>query len=91
MERSRTDHKAVWLTTVDNPFDPFTQWDRWLNFDEQMGYKTCERIAAFAHCSDENLSPHENEELVCQAINRLYELFGDKVYNIVCEGETTPW
>jgi hypothetical protein len=88
---SRTEHKAVWITTVDNPFDPFTQWERWFNFDEQCGYRTCARVAAFAHTSEENLSPYENEELTNSAINRLYEFYGDKVYRIVVEGETVAW
>lgn len=83
--------KDLWITTVDNPFDPFTQWDRWLNYDEQMGYRTCGRVAALAHCSQDNLSPMENDEFVNQAINRLYDLYGDGVYRVVVEGETTPW
>lgn len=29
------------LTTIDNPFDPFTQFEQWFAFDEQMGYHTC--------------------------------------------------
>lgn len=83
--------KEIWLTTVDNPFDPFTQWDRWLNFDEQNNYRTCGRIAAIAHCNSENLSPYENKELVNNAINFLYNFYGDKVYRIVVEGETKAW
>lgn len=83
--------KDLWITTVDNPFDPFTQWDRWLNYDEQMGYRTCGRVAALAHCSQDNLSPMENDEFANQAIIRLQELYGDGVYRIVVEGETTPW
>lgn len=83
--------KDVWITTVDNPFDPFTQWDRWFNFDEQNNYKTCERVARLAHCSDENLSPMENREMVDQALVTLCEFYGDKVYRLVVEGETHPW
>ena len=83
--------KEVWITTVDNPFDPFTQWDRWFNFDEQNNYKTCARVAAFAHCNEENLSPTENREMVNQALIRLVELYGEGVYRLVVEGETHPW
>lgn len=83
--------KQVWITTVDNPFDPFTQWDRWFNYDEQMNYKTCERVASLAHCNEENLSPKENDELINQAIVRLCEFFGPLVYRPVVEGETQPW
>ncbi len=31
---------AVRLTTVDNPYDPFTQWDEWYAYDEGKGYAT---------------------------------------------------
>ena len=34
------------LTTLDNPFNPFTEWDQWYFFDMSQGYNTCERIAA---------------------------------------------
>ena len=27
-----------WVTTTDNPFDPFTQWEDWYRFDMQHGY-----------------------------------------------------
>lgn len=33
------------LTTVDNPFDPFTEWDEWFAYDEQAGYHTCGLLA----------------------------------------------
>ena len=88
---SQTETKEVWITTVDNPFDPFTQWDRWLNFDEQNNYRTCERVANLAPCNFENLTQKENSELVDQALVRLVEFYGPEVYRIVVEGETQPW
>ena len=30
----------VALTTMDNPYDPFTQPDEWLRFDMEKGYNT---------------------------------------------------
>lgn len=30
----------VMLTTEDNPFDPFTQYDEWYAFDYEKGYHT---------------------------------------------------
>ena len=30
--------KECMLTTIDNPFDPFEQFDEWLMFDKQKGY-----------------------------------------------------
>ena len=34
-------NKELWITTEDNPFDFFTETDRWINYDYQMGYDTC--------------------------------------------------
>lgn len=41
------------LTTVDNPFDPFTQWDDWYNYDRWKGYHTPGLLARIAILSDE--------------------------------------
>ena len=27
-----------WVTSSDNPYDPFTEWDRWYKTDMQLGY-----------------------------------------------------
>ncbi len=32
---------ACMLTTIDNPFDPFTQFDEWYVYDTQKGYNSC--------------------------------------------------
>ena len=32
---------ASLLTTVDNPFNPHTNFDEWYAFDLRMGYDTC--------------------------------------------------
>ena len=37
------------ITTSDNPFNPFTQWDDWYLYDLQKGYCTCERLARIAN------------------------------------------
>ena len=34
---------ACWLTTIDNPFDPFTELLQWLSFDKAAGYNSLER------------------------------------------------
>ena len=41
------------LTTVDNPFDPWTQWEEWYAFDTRHGYHTAGLLARIAVTSDE--------------------------------------
>lgn len=33
------------VTTADNPFNPFTQWDEWFAYDERAGYHTTAFVA----------------------------------------------
>jgi hypothetical protein len=64
---------AIMLTTIDNPFNPFTQWDEWKSFDEDKGYFTCSYLARIAKISDE-LSDVDYELAVEEAINEICEL-----------------
>ena len=41
------------LTTTDNPYDPFTQFDDWFAFDESMGYHTCSYLARVCKTSED--------------------------------------
>lgn len=41
------------LTTIDNPFDPFTEFDSWFQFDEEKGYHTCQFLAKISKASSE--------------------------------------
>lgn len=62
------------LTTVDNPYDPFTEWDSWYAFDEQNGYHTCGLLGRLALTSV-YLSEEENIIEINHAINTILELF----------------
>lgn len=33
------------ITTTDNPFDPFTEYDQWSDYDERQGYFTNQYLA----------------------------------------------
>lgn len=63
-------NKDVLLTTVDNPYDPFTDWDQWYFFDIMAGYNTCNRLASITSVSD-NLSDEENQLFLEDAMNQL--------------------
>jgi hypothetical protein len=41
------------LTTVDNPFSPFTQFDEWFAFDTSKGYNSSGLLARIVITSDE--------------------------------------
>lgn len=41
------------LTTSDNPWNPFTHYDEWDNFDQARGYNTAALLARVANTSDE--------------------------------------
>lgn len=47
------------LTTLDNPFNPFTQWDQWFAFDSGKGYNTSAYLARIVKSSHELTEFHE--------------------------------
>lgn len=67
MENSR-----CMLTTFDNPFDPFTQFDSWFAFDVEKGYYSCSRLARIAKLSDD-LSEKEADEEIERAIDEIIQ------------------
>lgn len=61
------------LTTYDNPFDPFTQFDFWFAFDTEKGYYTCSRIARLTNLTDDMSEVERNEEIE-RAIDKIIEI-----------------
>ena len=62
---------TIWsLTTTDNPFDPVTEFDKWLEFDNAKGYNTCGYLARIAHTSSE-LSDKDNAAIINEAIDAI--------------------
>lgn len=58
------------LTTVDNPFDPFTQFDEWYQFDRRVGHFTTEFLARIVKTSHE-LSETDQSLAIEQAIDEI--------------------
>lgn len=65
--------KATRLTTVDNPFNPFEEFDKWQTFDESKGYFTCEYLGRIARTSME-LSEADETLAIESAIEEIIEL-----------------
>lgn len=62
--------EVIMLSTSDNPFNPFTDFDSWFAFDEQLGYNTCSYLARIAKTSDE-LSDTDNHLAINRAIHEI--------------------
>jgi hypothetical protein len=62
--------REVMLTTSDNPYDPFEQFDEWFAFDTQKGYNTCAYLARIAKTSNE-LPDNMNDEETERAIDEI--------------------
>lgn len=58
------------LTTVDNPYDPFTQYDEWFAFDSRLGYHTPSFLARIVQTSTE-LSDADQELAESLAIDEI--------------------
>ena len=62
--------ERVMLTTVDNPFDPFTQFDEWYAWDEDAGYHTTAFLARVVISSDE-LSEYDQRLAYEEGVNEI--------------------
>lgn len=74
--------EVVMLTTKDNPYDPFMQWDQWFNWDVLHGYNSCGLLARIAKTSD-NLSEADNKLEIENAIDEIIKFDLQKVYKKV--------
>lgn len=55
--------KRFLLTTVDNPYHPVDDFEKWLAFDEEHGYYTNQRIAKVQQTS-RYLTDAENQRII---------------------------
>lgn len=74
------------LTTVDNPFNPFTQFDQWFRFDSDKGYNSSQYLDRIARTSDQ-LSEIENDAEIERAIDEIIKYDVLDVYKKVYESE----
>lgn len=78
------------LTTIDNPFSPFTQYDEWYAYDVAQGHHTCSYLARIVKTSDDisledELIAIDNaiDEIIKLNINGLYRRVKEQDYVVV--------
>ena len=76
--------KKCMLTTSDNPFDPFEQFDDWHLFDMEKGYNSCSYLGRIARTSDE-FTEEENDLEVERAIDEIIKYDFMNIYKKVCK------
>ena len=65
--------EAIMLTTMDNPFNPFIQYNEWYAYDVNKGYNTCAYLARLV--GDLNpLEELEAESIIKQKIQEIVDL-----------------
>lgn len=74
--------KPLMLSTKDNPYNPFTNFDEWFAFDTQKGYNTCNYLARLARTSPD-LSDEEETRAINDAITRIVLANGDLYIPVV--------
>lgn len=81
--------RACAITTIDNPYNPFTQFDEWFTFDQDKGYCTCSYLDRIAHTSDQ-LTDEENERIREKAIDDIIKLDFRMIYRKIWSDDPTP-
>ena len=64
---------ASMLSTIDNPFNPFKEFDQWYAYDTAKGYNSCAYLSRIAKTSEE-LPENLNQIELDRAIEEIVEL-----------------
>jgi hypothetical protein len=81
--------KICALTTFDNPYNPFDEFEKWFLFDCEKGYNSCSYLARIAKTS-EQFTDEENDKEVERAIDEIISLDFMNIYKKVTkEVDTT--
>lgn len=74
--------RRVAITTTDNPYCPFTEFDQWYRFDVEAHYHTCQLLARIAKTSDQ-LTDEENDAEIERAIDEIIKYDPLNIYKKV--------
>lgn len=71
------------ITTIDNPYNPLTDFKNWFKFDSLHNYNTCSLLAKFAKTS-EMFSDYENKLETSHAIDEIIRI-NPELYKAIVE------
>lgn len=81
-----TSKRVALITTIDNPYDPYEQFDEWYTFDMDNGYNTCAYLDRVSFTS-EALSEQENNQELERAIDEMIKFDFLNMYRKVVHEE----
>lgn len=73
------------LTTKDNPFNPFDDFNSWYLYDIEKGYNTCSLLGRLTQTNDEGLSYQEENEFINNAIDDIIKYDARNIYTTVSQ------
>lgn len=82
--------EACMLTTFDNPYNPFTQFDNWFHFDTEKGYNTCDYLGRIAKTSDE-FTDEEYSKAIEAAIDEIIKYDFMNIYKKYTKTTKNKW
>jgi hypothetical protein len=77
------------LSTIDNPYSPFDEYDDWYTWDTRKGYHTASFLARVALVSD-NLSDVDYDLAIEQAIDEIVDENVSGLYIKVLKAPPSP-
>ena len=75
--------KACKLTTIDNPYDPFEQFNDWFMYDNEKGYNSCAflaRIVDELYSNSDEYDSEDDPELIEKAIDQIIQYDFQDIY-----------
>ena len=73
IEQTNNSIRQANITTIDNPFNPFDDFNSWFMFDIEKGYYTSSKVARLVKLTEDMTEKEESEEIE-RAIDRLIEI-----------------
>lgn len=78
--------KEIKITTIDNPFSPFTQFDAWYQYDTMNGYDTLGVLSRMTLGGSASLSEQDQQRIYEDAMIALYRMLPN-IYRLVLKDD----